>query len=406
MLIYILLNARKHGTLKGQLSNLKTITIHTNHTHTHTERYTHTQLTLMSYLRCFVSILGFFRHPFCCWFSLKNNDNGERNCNNSCKTFCTILLGCISGGNSYPTIPFMVVPALHPFLVLLVFVLELNPWDPYASCSLGCGLQIFLFFVGFTVEAEFTFSAPAEGRGGVWQCGMRCRFNTFAVRFYSPTAIKQFLSALKCVYMWLGVVQAGGKAKGAQRSICFCLPLRFCLFFTIFFASFTRLHKKFINFFCCYFFLLLLLLLLICCVWRRVAAPAIKLRPCFFFVFYIFRLCVFYAHILRHMAVASSFPSLALRLNDFFFTFVLLLLPFFGHIPHTKYATEHTKSALYTHTCTHSMQFRFRKHNSKSNSDWNWSCNWKNCRDNSRSEYRDGKCTACADKRDCPLSAL
>lgn len=42
MLIYILLNARKHGTLKGQLSNLKTITIHTNHTHTHTETHSHT----------------------------------------------------------------------------------------------------------------------------------------------------------------------------------------------------------------------------------------------------------------------------------------------------------------------------------------------------------------------------
>lgn len=43
MLIYILLNARKHGTLKGQLSNLKTITIHTNHTQTdtHTDALTH-----------------------------------------------------------------------------------------------------------------------------------------------------------------------------------------------------------------------------------------------------------------------------------------------------------------------------------------------------------------------------
>lgn len=40
MLIYILLNARKHGTLKGQLSNLKTITIHTNHTHTQMHAHT------------------------------------------------------------------------------------------------------------------------------------------------------------------------------------------------------------------------------------------------------------------------------------------------------------------------------------------------------------------------------
>lgn len=122
MLIYILLNARKHGTLKGQLSNLKTITIHTNHTHSDTHTDALTQLTFMSYLRCFVSILGFFRPPFCCWFSLKNNDNGERNCNNSCKTFCTILLGCISGGNSYPTIPFMVVPP-PPFSPCTLFVL-------------------------------------------------------------------------------------------------------------------------------------------------------------------------------------------------------------------------------------------------------------------------------------------
>lgn len=59
----------------------------------------------------------------------------------------------------YPPLP------LAPFSFFWVFVLELNPWDPYASCSPGCGLQIFLFFVGFTGEAELTFFGA--GAGGV-----------------------------------------------------------------------------------------------------------------------------------------------------------------------------------------------------------------------------------------------
>lgn len=63
---------------------------------------------------------------------------------------------------------------------------------PAVACKFSC------FSLDLLGKPSLLFSV--EGRE-VWQCGMRCRFNTFAVRFYSPTAIKQFLSALKCVYM-------------------------------------------------------------------------------------------------------------------------------------------------------------------------------------------------------------
>lgn len=66
-----------------------------------------------------------------------------------------------------------------------------------------------------------------------------------AVRFYSPTAIKQFLSALKCVYMWLGNPFPHSFSDTARY--LFWIFFSFFMFFSRF-ASFTRLHKKFINF--------------------------------------------------------------------------------------------------------------------------------------------------------------
>lgn len=84
------------------------------------------------------------------------------------------------------------------------------------------------------------------------------------------------------------------------------------LFCYIFHAPAQKIHKLFSS---------CLLLVFFLCV-RSIAAPAIKLRPfCLDFVFY--------AHILRHMARAEHSPApavslymaLALRLNDFFFTF-------------------------------------------------------------------------------------
>lgn len=99
-----------------------------------------------------------------------------------------------------------------------------------------------------------------------------------AVRFYSPTAIKQFLSALKCVYMWLGprrpappcpapytlagpISPTNSPPSDTTRTFVsvvsvlvvvirfpFIVGLFFYTFFVFCFASFTRLHKKFINF--------------------------------------------------------------------------------------------------------------------------------------------------------------
>lgn len=112
--------------------------------------------------------------------------------------------GGFGSGNSYSTIPFMVS---HPVDTFWVFVLELNPWHPYASCARGpavaCKFSCFSLDLLGEASLHFFFcdgwgGAAVEGR---LRHGMRCRFNIFAMRFYSPTAIKQFLSALKCVYM-------------------------------------------------------------------------------------------------------------------------------------------------------------------------------------------------------------
>lgn len=110
--------------------------------------------------------------------------------------------------------------AFQGAILIQLFHLWLFPPPPFSPCtpfvllgfcfrtkSLGslCFLLARLWLANFPVFRWIYWGSRAyffrlRGRGG-WQCRMRCRFNTFAVRFYSPTAIKQFLSALKCVYM-------------------------------------------------------------------------------------------------------------------------------------------------------------------------------------------------------------
>jgi len=113
----------------------------------------------------------------------------------SCKTF---------SNNSYPKLP--EYSHLWSLLLFLYFFFYFRTKSLGSFCILQ-PLPLRLWLANFPVFRWVfcltlfwgIFFGGAKGEGELWG-----GLILFAVRFYSPTAIKQFLSALKCVYMWLG----------------------------------------------------------------------------------------------------------------------------------------------------------------------------------------------------------
>jgi len=149
----------------------------------------------------------------------------------------------------------------------------------------------------------------------------------------------------------------GGVVLPALRSVSAFVLYIFCFLF--FFASFTRLHKKFINFFAaafCFAVFVVNVVFVVCycwlylcmcvCVWHEVA-PAIKLRPSLLLFFWLCFLCAYFAPHGQspHTATLSSSPGFSFSLKRFFlyisvlFCRILSSLLFFCHILHAKYAT-------------------------------------------------------------------